>query len=455
MEISRRRFLVDSAGSIAAAFIGLRAASAAAATPTVVGTDFGALIPDPEGVLDLPAGFSHRVISRAGSEMSDGLLLPGCADGMAAFTAADGRVRLVRNHELDARQGAKRGTAFGEHNTRLGKQLSVGALYDAGGDAPSFGGTTTLVYNPANGRVEQEYLSLAGTERNCSGGPTPWGSWLSCEEATDRAGGDHARDHGYVFEVPAAHKGPVAPVPLKGMGRFNHESAAVDPASGIVYLTEDRADGLFYRFLPRTPGRLAEGGRLEALALRDANRADTRNWSDQVATLKAGAQLPVRWIGLDRVDSPDDDLRQRGHAAGAALFGRGEGLWWGRDEAYFTCTAGGAKQAGQVFRYRPARDGGGRLELFVESTDEDIFANADNLTVAPWGDLLVCEDTSRSCRLIGARPDGSLYRFAAHPYSDSELAGACFAADGRTLFLNIQRAGLTLAISGPFPAAGL
>lgn len=452
MELSRRRFLIDSAGTVAAAFMGLRVASAAA-TPTVATADFGALIPDPNGVLDLPAGFVYRVISRVGDAMSDGLLVPGAPDGMAAFAGADGRVRLVRNHELDASLSAKRGTAFGDHNQWLGAVLPKSALYDAGGKEPSFGGTSTLVYNPVDGRVEQQYLSLAGTERNCAGGPTPWGSWLSCEESTNRAGGAHGQDHGYVFEVPAGHQGPVAPIPLKAMGRFNHEAAAVDPRTSIVYLTEDKADGLFYRFVPRTSGRLRDGGVLQALALRDAKSADTRNWSDKVATLIPGEKLAVRWITLDNVESPDDDLRERGHAAGAAIFGRGEGLWWGRGEAFFTCTIGGAKQAGQVFRYQPARTGGGTLELFVESADKDVFTNADNLTVAPWGDLLVCEDAARASRLMGVRPDGTLYRFAAHPYSGSELAGVCFAPDGRTLFLNIQVAGLTLAITGAFPKA--
>lgn len=449
MHSTRRQFLIATGGSVAAAFIGLRAASA---KPAAAVNDFGALIPDPNGVLDLPAGFNYQVISRAGSRMSDGLLLPGAADGMAAFAAGKDKVRLVRNHELDTKRARQQGGAFGENDALIGK-LPKAAFYDAGGSEPSQGGTTTLVYNLHERRVEQEYLSLIGTERNCAGGATPWGSWLSCEEDTGRAGGAHGQDHGYVFEVPAAHTGLVPPVPLKAMGRFNHEAAVVDPKSGIVYLSEDRPDGLLYRFVPNKPGKLAAGGRLEVLVIRDLMKADTRNWAAKAGTIQPGVKLPVRWIGIDNVEAPDDDLRQRGHAAGAALFGRGEGLWWGQGELYFTCTIGGAAQAGQVFRYRPARTGGGTLELFVESDDKDVFANADNLTVTPWGDLLVCEDTKRTCRLIGIRPDGSLYRFAANPYNESELAGACFAPDGRTLFLNIQSAGLTLTITGPFPSA--
>jgi len=255
----------------------------------------------------------------------------------------------------------------------------------------------------------------------------------------------------------------VAPVPLQALGRFNHEAAAVDPASGVVYLTEDRDDSLFYRLLPNERGNLAAGGRLQALVVRDwDDAADTRNWpSEETGLFPEGEALAVDWIDLDAVHAPEDDLRWRGRAKGAALFARGEGIWFGNGQVYFACTSGGRIEAGQIFSYRPSPHEGraeershpGRIELFVESRSSRLLKRADNLTVAPWGDLIVCEDADSPCCLIGVTPGGGLYRFAENAFTDSELAGACFAPNGRTLFVNVQSSGLTLAIDGPFPSA--
>jgi secreted PhoX family phosphatase len=92
------------------------------------------------------------------------------------------------------------------------------------------------------------------------------------------------------------------------------------------------------------------------------------------------------------------------------------------------------------------------LTLIAEATSDSLLRHADNLTMAPWGDLVVCEDTSNHCGLVGIRPDGSQYQLADNPYSNSELAGVCFSPDGKTMFVNIQYPGMTLAITGPFPA---
>ena len=96
----------------------------------------------------------------------------------------------------------------------------------------------------------KQFLSLIGTLRNCAGGPTPWNTWITCEEVVMGAGGPCKKRPWLVFRVPARETPIITnPVPLKAMGRFNHEAVAVDPISGDVYLTEDRNDGLIYRFV--------------------------------------------------------------------------------------------------------------------------------------------------------------------------------------------------------------
>lgn len=424
----------------------------------------GPLRADPNAILDLPDGFRYHIVSKAGAEMSDGLCVPHAHDGMAAFPGDDGRVILVCNHELETHQFGD--SAFVPSFDAVPDDVR-NRVYDRGGDkTPGNGATTTTIWNPATGEAERQFLSLAGTELNCSGGRTPWGSWLSCEECFTWEGVGFGggrilhrdRPHGYVFEVPSRREGLVDPVPLRAMGRFEHEAAAVHEASGVVYLTEDKHYGLLYRFLPDMPGKLSAGGRLQALAVEGRPSLATHNWSHRAA-IRPGESLPVTWIDLDDVDNGANDLRERGAARGAATFARGEGLTATDDDIVFTCTIGGRFRLGQVFAYRPSphegdpaeRETPGRLSLIAESTPESILRNADNLTMAPWGDLILCEDTSDHCGLVGIRADGSLYELADNAYSGSELSGVCFSPDGTTLFVNIQYPGTTLAITGPFP----
>lgn len=315
---------------------------------------YGPLLKDTNRIFDLPKGFTYRVISQKGSPMSDGLIVPGDPDGMAAFARPNGRIALICNHELKVTEVEN--SPFGANSELLSK-IPVEDLYDSGdGRRPAIGGTTTLIYNPANGQTERQFLSLAGTVNNCAGGPTPWGSWVSCEETEQRADGHHQKDHGYNFEVPVTESIQRAqPVPLKAMGRFNHEAIAVEPRSGIVYQTEDRWDGLIYRFIPKTPGRLHEGGRLQALAIKERPSWDTRNWGEAGAQPFPGQQpFATYWIDIDNVESPEDDLRYQGFEKGAAMFARGEGMWYGDGEVYFACTNGGPIRMGQVFRYTPS-----------------------------------------------------------------------------------------------------
>lgn len=420
------------------------------------GIGYGPLVKDPRGLLDLPQGFVYRVISQRGDTMADGLLVPGQPDGMASFPGPDGLTLLVRNHELEA-SWAKRG-AFGEQNELLGK-VDPSKVYDIGAKRPSLGGCTTLVYDTRTHTKVREFASLLGTNRNCAGGPTPWGSWLTCEEDMVNRGDEGAlHHHGYVFEVPAtADIQLFDPLPIRAMGRFKHEAVALDPRTGIVYLTEDTEHGLIYRFIPSEPGKLAKGGKLEAMMWRDKPGLDTSNRKPGTDEIAVGTRIDVEWVALDNVDRDTDDLRVDGFRAGALRFARGEGMWWGHDSVYFAATTGGKADKGQIWRYIPdaANNAKGVLELFVEPNDGHLIENADNLTVSPWGDLIACEDSvggdvEPGNRLIGITKDGQPYVFARNAASASEFAGVNFSPDGTTMFVNIQGNGLTLAITGPW-----
>lgn len=91
------------------------------------------------------------------------------------------------------------------------------------------------------------------------------------------------------------------------------------------------------------------------------------------------------------------------------------------------------------------------LDLFFESIDPRVMDYADNLTVAPWGHLVICEDRigNKTNHLRGLTPEGRSYTIA-RLRTETELAGACFSPDGSTLFVNAYSPGCTLAIRGPW-----
>ena len=404
------------------------------------GTIYGPLVPDPDGLLDLPQGFTYRLISSLGDAMDDGGSVPDKADGMGCLPGKPGEIVLIRNHELvpsdDA--GGAFATGFGKRN---------------GSFVP--GGTTNIVLDAQTLAVKRQFRSLGGTIRNCSGGVTPWGSWLTCEEAPtgpgQRYGDGLERNHGWTFEVPASATGLIEARPLTAMGRFNHEAACVDPATGLVYQTEDRDDSVLYRFAPKMAGDLSQGGQLQAMRI--VGLPDTRNW-DRVA-MPVGKRYAVEWFPLDNVEAPQDDLRKRAAAQGASLIARGEGIHMGTDELYICSTSGGAIKHGQVFKLVPGRNRKpDTIELFFESEDPAQFNYGDNLTVGPNGHLIVCEDQYTPIvdnYLRGITPDGRAYAFG-RLRLQTELAGGCFSPDGKWFFVNAYSPTRTIAITGPWAA---
>ena len=441
MLLNRRNFI----GATGAAFSGLllngctgRSAPLTSAPSSFA--DYGPLVPNPAGMLDLPRGFSYRLLSSLGNAMTDGCTVPDKADGMGCFSLGNDEIVLIRNHELVPADDA-------------GGVLAKGFGTRDGAIVP--GGTTSIVLDATTLEVKREFRSLAGTIRNCSGGITPWGSWLTCEEAPtgpgQRFGEGLAENHGWVFEVPANATGLIDAVPLKAMGRFNHEAACVDPRTGIVYLSEDRDDSVLYRFVPTTPGRLGDGGLLQAMVVEGLS--DTRNWTS--ADMAVGSRHTVRWIDCDDVESPNDDLRSRAAAKGAAVVARGEGIHTGTDEIFVCSTNGGQRKLGQILRLVPGTGGEpDQIELFFESQSKDQFNYGDNLTVGPNGHLIVCEDQYTEVvdnHLRGITPDGRAYTLG-RLRMQTELAGGCFSPDGKWFFVNAYSPTRTLAITGPWAA---
>lgn len=472
MELSRRHFLKNASAAALALGTFRHLPSQAQIQSYRSVEKLGNLINDPAGILNLPTGFSYKIISRNGDRMSDGLITPHNPDGMAAFPVKGKphQSLLIRNHELHP---YIKTDPFGG-DTALARKFVGTKAYDFYNDMPANGGTTNLLFDHVTGKVEHSFLSLIGTLVNCSGGITPWGSWLSCEETQDGIKQGFGKDHGFVFEVPSTATGLVEAVPLTAMGRFKHEACAVDVTTGIVYMTEDHQSGLFYRFLPNQKGVLAAGGRLQALVIDELFSANTRNWQDDVAKQKAmlipaNKSLRCKWIELNDVTAPHGGLRKRGRAKGAAIFARGEGLAFAirsnnRRELFFSATTGGEQKIGQLWRYQPSPHEGtareqeqpGTLDLFYETADRTVLKSPDNLVIAPWGDLIICEDCYSNIAddfnyLRGITPAGKIYTIAMNPQKQNgEFCGACFSPDGSTLFINIQTPGMTFAITGPW-----
>ncbi|MEU9981630.1 alkaline phosphatase PhoX [Streptomyces sp. NPDC050856] len=451
MSATRRQILARTGASVASiAFTGAFAELFAGTAAARGHTGYGPLLPDPEGLLDLPEGFRHRVLSREGAPLRSGEgPVPGRHDGMAAFAGWRGRVHLVRNHENGA-------------TARLGVPAVEGLTYDPAGK----GGCTAIALD-ARGEVTGERVAVAGTAVNCAGGPTPWGTWLTCEETEDRAGTNgYTKDHGFVFEVDPVDPRRTGAVPLTAMGRFQHEAVAVDPRSGIVYETEDAFDrpfGLFYRFLPRKPlggtGSLRAGGALEAMRV------------PGVPDLSAIQETGTVFEGVQWVPVPDPQARQtpvrlqdfgpRGITHAQKL----EGCYWNGRAVFFVSSFARARAGsaadhyGQVWKYEPHRRRLTLVVAFGPGTGVQLPGESpDNICLAPGGGLMVCEDGDGAQHVYGLTRRGQVYPVARNAQNTGtegkpewgEFAGATFSPDGRTMYVNCYAPGTTFAVTGPW-----
>lgn len=483
----RRSILKSAGGAAALPFVGalgalqMREAQAAGNTVRIT-APYGPIAPVNDQVtglplLQLPAGFTYKSFGWTGDLMANGKATPGSHDGMAVVTTRKvGRsteMVLIRNHERGTNSDA---SFFGSP-----------AVYDNGfvsGSSYAGGGTTNLYFR--DGNFVRTEASLGGTLTNCAGGLTPWGTWLTCEELGSDAVSTQGKKHGYVFEVNA-DPALTSPQPIIGMGRFAHEAVAVDPASGIVYQTEDSSGKSgFYRYIPDiTPGgvgTLVQGGTLQMAKVKGQNNVNV-----------APAQLDVTYE-LEWVDIPNPD-QNRGNATGlngqtitsaagpfvqgwqkgALRMNRGEGIWYFAGKMYIMDTSGGTISRGAIWELDLAT----QVMTCIYSTASTLVGNmGDNLCVSPRGGIVICEDASTAAndefgmgqRLMGLDTNGDTYIFSKNNINLSaaqltaagklsslagdrranEFCGACFDPTGRYLFVNIQTPGVTFAITGPW-----
>lgn len=369
--------------SLGGAFWGDLFGSAASGRPRRFAHGYG-----PQGGADanglrLPEGFSSRLIAEGGEKVpGTGYTWHHAPDGAATFPVHGGGWIMVSNSETDP------------------------------------GGVSAVRFD-RHGEPADAYRILSGTSQNCSGGGTPWGTWLSCEEVQsgrvwecDPTGRRKARVH-------------------DAMGVFKHEAAAVDPRGRHVYMTEDLESGCLYRYTPELWPDLS-AGRLE------------------LARVRKGGQ--VEWLEV-----PDPSGRRRHtrfQVPGATRFKRAEGIWFDDGTVYVSTTLDS-----QVHAYDTRS---GRIRVIYDglALRNPPLVNVDQMTASPAGELFVCEDnhaTEFDIGVIDRRGRVSKFVTATgRQHADSEFTGVAFAPGGHRLYISSQRArgghGAVYEIRGPFRA---
>ena len=383
--ISRRHFL--STGALAAGALAFGPAfwrTAMAAPATSGPGPYGPLGPPDANGISLPAGFKAREIARANRPVA-GTAYPWhiFPDGQATYALSDGGYVLVSNSESVAAVGAG----------------SSAIRFDSGG------------------KIVDAYRILAGTNVNCAGGRTPWGTWLSCEEF----------DGGQVWECDPLGRRPALNRPA--MGLFKHEAAAVDPVNKRLYLTEDHPEGCFYRFTPALYPDLSSGT-LEVLV-----------------GVQGG---PVSWVTVPDPSSISGATRTQ--VAAAAKFNGGEGVWYDSGFVYFS-----TKGDSRIWSLDTAAN---VLDVLYDgkATPDAGLTGLDNITVSQSGDLFGCEDNGEeefSVGIISRERVASRFLTVSGPtHQGSELAGVIFDPSGKRMYFASQRAagglGAVYEVTGPF-----
>ena len=430
--------------------------------PAQRGVGYGPLIPDPKGLLALPAGFSYRVITYSGkTKLESGEFTPSNHDGTSTFDGPRGTTLLVNNHELTGPRA----------KWPYPVPLTEGLVYD-----PAAAGGCTVVEVRPGGQVA-EWVGIAGTSTNCAGGNTPWGTWLTCEETEDKTGTNgFTKDHGYVFEVdPEDRRRNKNPKPIKALGRYAHEAVVVDPKRGRALphrgrlgpqrapVPLDPAAGL--RARPRAarhPRRRRRRATRPSSASTPAASSSTTSPAPRRSarcTASTGSTSPTATPRPSPSASSSPPVRSPAPASSKACGG-----------ATAACTSSprtpatespGQAHDGAVWFYDPKRRTLTLKVLIGVNPDPSVdgaFDGPDNITVSPYGGLVIAEDGEGIQHLFGATDSGRTYPIARNELNIgteaepeySEFTGVTFSPDGKTLFANIQVPGIMLAITGPW-----
>lgn len=389
LPLHRRQFLKKSLATLGAFAFAVNlptwATRAAAGGAPVLDTN-NLLPPDKNGVM-LPPGFTSRIIAQSGQRVTSqsSYLWHAAPDGGAVFPIDNSGWIYVSNSEMRETGG-------------------VGAL--------KFDG---------QGNITNAYSILQSTNRNCAGGATPWGTWLSCEEVDD----------GYVWECDPLGKYPAQR--LGSLGVFRHEAAAVDPLTQQIYLTEDQPDGLFYRFTPE--------------------KIDLQNKPSLDRGVLEAAVIVGTDVTWEKVPNPSGGKKDptRKQVPNGTVFKGGEGAAYKDGHVYFS-----TKEDNRIWVYNIADKKMGLL-YDIANSEKPILSGVDNIALSPRGDVIVAEDGG-NMELVGLRTDAAPYpllRVIGH--DKSEITGPAFSPDGTRLYFSSQRghkgedgAGITFEISGPF-----
>lgn len=408
---------------------------------------------DANGVM-LPEGFSSRVVAvfnEAPVASQPDFVWHSDPDGGGMFRTEDGGWIYISNSE--ARDATTLGAQIPDaplvsellsRDTLEAVDGALGAITGLLPDSlplvlPFTGGVSALRFD-AEGNLVDAYPVQRNTSTNCSGGATPWGTWINGEEILD----------GFMFECSPLRDGGT-PTRLDRFGRKAHEMAAVDSDNRAIYHTEDiTGEDRFYRTI------------FQAAAWPAGGRPDFDQGRLQVLVVEGGLEAakqgptPIRWV-----DAVDDGRPQPAvYQEETTIIAGNEGVWYLNGFVYLSNKVDDSiwviDTIGNTIESIFSPDNAPPGSPVDES--EPRLTGVDNLVMTLDGEMIVVEDGG-DMRAMVLLPDGRtipLLRLPGDPGAPlpSEVTGPAFSPDGRRLYVASQR-GLLDGTAVPFGFGGV